>query len=298
MIVVIVGPTASGKSSLGVALAKKFNGEILSADSRQIYRGLDKGSGKITKKEMAGVPHHLLSFVSPKRAYSVSQFQQKASEVVKDILSRGRVAFIVGGSAQYVYSLVDGYALPEVPPNPVLRKRLGEMTVESLYGMLSQQDPERASFIDSKNPRRIIRALEIISATKKPVPPLSRNPLPYPTLFLGIARSKEELQARIQTRLLARLRQGMVAEVARLHAQGLSWKRFHALGLEYRSIALYLRHKLTKTEMMAQIQKASEEFARHQMNWFKKDKRIHWISTARAALPLVRSFLTCQTPGV
>lgn len=291
MIVVIVGPTASGKSSLGVALAKKFNGEILSADSRQIYKGLDKGSGKITRKEMEGIPHHLLSFVSPKRIYSVSQFQQKASGVVKDILSRGRVVFVVGGSAQYVYALVDGHALPDVPPNPALRKRLGKMTAESLYGMLSQKDPKRASSIDSKNPRRIIRALEIIEATGKPIPLLFKSPLPYPTLFLGLARSKEELRARIHKRLLARLRRGMVEEVAHLHAEGVSWRRLEALGLEYRYVALYLQSKLMKEEMIAHIQKTSEEFARRQMNWLKRDKRIRWIGNERAALPLLRDFL-------
>ncbi len=295
MIVVIVGPTASGKSDLAVALAKRFCGEVVSADSRQVYRGLNLGSGKITEREMRGVPHHLLSVASPKRIYGVSLFQKEARKAVQGILGRGRLAYIVGGSPQYVYALVDGHVFPDVSPNHSLRKRLEALDPKELYRMLVKKDPARAMALGQGNPRRIIRALEIIEATKKPIAALAHNPLPSPTLFLGLSRAKEDLQKRVRARLQKRLCQGMVAEVQRLRNSGVSWKRLESLGLEYRYIALYLQKRIRKEEMARQIQKESEDFARRQMAWFKKDPRIRWVSNRREAFRLVREFR--QAPG-
>lgn len=319
-LVIIVGPTAAGKSALGVALAKKFNGEIISADSRQLYKGLNIGSGKITKNEMMGVPHHLLDIASPKQKFTVAQYQKLALQKIEQIQNKGKIPFLVGGSPMYMYSVVDGWTIPEVKPNYKLRTKLQKLDIEELYKMLKKLDPRRAQTIERKNPRRLIRALEIIITTKKPVPLLQKNPLPrlrssfrrdfggqaYSVLFLGIKKSREELKTLIHNRLLKRLRTNsasprilqtsMIQEVKKLHhpptGKGLSWKRLEEFGLEYRFIALYLQKKLTYQEMVHQLEKAIIDFSRRQMTWFKKDNRIHWITNARQAEKLTKEFLS------
>jgi len=282
-----MGPTASGKSELGVALAKRFHGEVVSADSRQVYRGLDIGSGKITQKEMMGIPHHLLDVVSPKRTFTVVQYQRRAIKAIAAIRRRHKLPFLVGGSPFYIYSVVDGIAIPEVKPNQKLRRELEQLSVEKLLAKLKALDPARANTIEQKNKRRLVRALEIVITTGKPIPPLRKNASPLDVLMLGIRRSPEELKKRIQQRLNKRFKQGMVKEVERLHKQGVSWRRLEEFGLEYRYVAQFLQGRITKQEMIARIQKESEAFVRRQMVWFKKDPRIHWISTYAEAKRLV-----------
>ena len=176
-IIVVLGQTASGKSEFAVKLAKKFNppvgGEIISADSRQVYKGLDIGSGKIIKKEMKGVPHHLLDITSPKRTFTVYQYQKLAKKALKDIIKRGKIPIICGGTGLYIDSIIYGIKFPEVPPNPKLRKKLEKRTTEELFKQLQKLDPRRAQNIDKYNRRRLIRALEIIITTSKPVPTLN-----------------------------------------------------------------------------------------------------------------------------
>ncbi len=290
-VVVIIGPTSSGKSDLGVELAKKFDGEVISADSRQVYKGLDLGSGKITRKEMRGIPHHLLDVASPRQKFTVSQYQRLSIEAIASISRRSKLPIIVGGSPFYIYSVVDGLVIPEVKPNPKLRKELEKLTAEELFSRLKKLDPERAKTIEAKNPRRLVRALEIIETTGGLVPKLRKNPLPYSFLLLGIKRPIEELKDRIAKRLEKRLRQGMVEEVKNLNEQGLSWKRLEEFGLEYRYVAQFLRGKITKQEMINCIQKESEAFIRRQMVWFKRDKRIQWIESFSTVEKLVSSFL-------
>ncbi|KKU20558.1 MAG: tRNA dimethylallyltransferase [Candidatus Nomurabacteria bacterium GW2011_GWA1_46_11] len=286
-LIAIMGPTASGKSELGVALAKRFHGEVVSADSRQVYRGLDIGSGKITQKEMMGIPHHLLDVVSPKRTFTVVQYQRRAIKAIAAIRRRHKLPFLVGGSPFYIYSVVDGIAIPEVKPNQKLRRELEQLSVEKLLAKLKALDPARANTIEQKNKRRLVRALEIVITTGKPIPPLRKNASPLDVLMLGIRRSPEELKKRIQQRLNKRFKQGMVKEVERLHKQGVSWRRLEEFGLEYRYVAQFLQGRITKQEMIARIQKESEAFVRRQMVWFKKDPRIHWISTYAEAKRLV-----------
>lgn len=286
-LIVILGPTASGKSALGVKLAQKFGGEIISADSRQVYKGLDIGSGKITKKEMRGIPHHLLSIVSPQKRFSVAQYQEFARKKIQDIQEQNKLPFLVGGSPLYIYAVVDGWVIPEVKPNPNLRKQLEKLTAEQLLKKLQKLDPRRAQTIEQKNPRRLIRALEIVMTTKRPVPLFQKHPLPYPVLFLGIRRPEKELKQRNVLRLEKRFRQGMIAEVKKLHAQGVSWQRLEEFGLEYRYIAQYLQGKLSLQEMRAKLYKAIMDFARRQMTWFKKDKRIHWINNQKEGARLL-----------
>jgi len=305
-LIVILGPTSSGKSALGIALAKKFKGEIISADSRQVYKGMDLGTGKVTKKEQRLVPHHLLNIANPKRKFTVSQFKTLADKAIKQIQRKNKLPFLVGGSAFYIYAVIDDLTIPEVKPNVKLRKELEKKTTKELFSMLNKLDPHRAKLIDKNNPRRLIRAIEIIKSTGKPIPELSfprkressdwipclsgrqadqvRNDS---VLILGITNDKKTLHKIIDQRLKTRLKQGMIAEIKRLIKQGVSFNRLDELGLEYRYVGKYLKSEISYDEMVTQIKK----FAVRQMTWFKRDKRIHWIINQKEAEKLLLSSL-------
>jgi tRNA dimethylallyltransferase len=271
-IIVILGQTATGKSDMAVKLAEKFGGEIISADSRQVYKGLDIGSGKITRKETRGIPHYLLDVANPKRHFSVAQYKKLADKKIEDL---GKGSLIVGGTGFYIQAIVDNLILPEVKPNYVLRKKLEKKSTKELFEMLKKLDKNRAERIEKDNPRRLIRAIEIAKALGK-VPKLKTNPK-YETLQIGLKLPDKKLKENIHKRLLARMRKGMVAEAKRLHMQGLSWKRMEALGLEYRFLAQYLQCKIDKKDMLENIETASWRFAKRQMRWFKRDARIKWF---------------------
>ena len=301
-LVVIVGPNASGKSDLAVKLAKKFNGEVVSADSRQVYKGMDIGTGKVPRDKSKikneklkiylhqGIPHHLLDVASPKRRFSVVQYQKKAIEAIKKIQRKGKLPILCGGTGFYVQAVVDGLVFPKVKPDWRFRKKLEQKSAKELYEYLKKLDPERAKTIEKDNKRRLIRAIEIVLKTGKPVPKLQKQKL-FDVLMIGIKRDKKELKERIRKRLLKRLKQGMIEEVKKLKESGLSWKRLEEFGLEYRYIAYYLQGKLSWKEMVEQLQKAIEDFAKRQMTWFKRDKRIHWIKNFKEAKKLIREFL-------
>lgn len=288
-IIVIVGPTASGKSNLAVKLAQKYNGEIISADSRQVYRGMDIGSGKITKKEMAGIPHHLLDVADPKRTYSVAQYQKLAHKTITEILLRGKLPIIVGGTGLYIQSIVDNLTLPKVPPNAKLRKVLDEKDPAELFAMLKKLDPTRAKNIDAQNPRRLVRAIEIAKFLGA-IPALKKTEQ-YDTLQIGLQVDMAELAKKIALRLSKRLKQGMVTEVKQLQTSGVSWKRLENFGLEYRYLARFLRGQISKAEMIDSIQSESIKYAKRQMTWFNKDKRIVWVNKPAEAEKLTASFL-------
>lgn len=274
-ILVILGPTASGKSDLAVALAKKLNGEVVSADSRQVYKGLDIGSGKITKKEMKGVPHYMLDVVSPDKIFSVNEFQSRAYEVIDNILKRGKLPIICGGTGFYIQSIVEGLVFPTAPVDKNLRAQLNEMDVDSLFKILLKLDPKRAAMIDAKNKVRLIRAIELVKAFGV-TPKIKAKPR-YDALQIGIKFSDEKLKERISKRLEKRLKIGMIQEAEDLHAKGLSWKRMEQLGLEYRYLAYYLQKKISIEEMAKQIETVSWQYAKRQMTWFKRDERIYWV---------------------
>ncbi len=290
-IVVILGPTASGKSEMAVKIAKKFNGEIISADSRQVYRGMDIGTGKITKKEMQGIPHYLLDVTSPKRRFSVVQYRKLAIIAIDKIFRNARVPILCGGTGFYIQAVVDGIIIPEVKPDWRLRKKLEEKNTDELFNLLKKVDAKRAKSIEPKNKRRLIRALEIVIKTKKPVPPLIKKPPQFEILMIGIKRSQKELKKKIYQRLLKRLRGGMVLEVKKLRKSGISWKRLEEFGLEYRYISRYLQGKLNQQEMIEKLQKEIEHYAKRQMTWFKKDKQIYWIKNYRQIGKLIKKFL-------
>jgi len=293
-LVVILGPTASGKTKISLKLAKKFNGEIVSADSRQVYKGLDIGSGKITKKEMKGIPHYLLSIASPKRIFTVAQFQRLALKAINKIFKRKKIPFLVGGTAFYIQSVVDGIVIPKVKPDWKLRKKLAQKTNKELFSILKKLDPQRARVIDKNNPRRLIRALEIAIKLKKPIPPLKKIKPTFEFLMLGL--KGKNLKENIKKRLLKRLpgkgsKKSIISETRKLKKEGLSWKRLEGFGLEYKYAAQYLQKKITYKEMIEKIQKESERFAKRQMTWFKKDKRIRWIKKYKEAEILLKKFL-------
>jgi len=291
-LIVILGPTASGKTDLSIKLAKKFSGEVISADSRQVYKGMDIGTGKVTKKEMQGIPHYLLDVVPPGRErFTVAEYQKLALKAIKKIQTKNKIPFLVGGTAFYIQAVVDGIIIPSIKPDWKLRKELEKKTVQELFKMLKKLDKRRAKTIESKNKRRLIRALEIIIKTKKPVPLFKKKPPQFEVLILGIKKSPKELKERIRKRLLKRLNIGMVAEIKKLRKSGVSWKRLEEFGLEYKYIALYLQNKITKKEMINRIQKESEHFAKRQMTWFKRDKRIKWIKNYKEAENLLKKFL-------
>jgi len=290
-LIVILGPTASGKSEMVVKLAKKFHGEVISADSRQVYKGMDIGTGKVTKKEMLGITHYLLDVASPKRKFTVTQYRKLTLGAISKIFKKGKVPFLCGGTGFYIQSVVDGILIPEVPPDWELRKKLEKKSAKELFAQLKKIDPKRARTIEKKNPRRLIRAIEIVIKTKKPVPILKKKPLPYPVLMVGIKRDSRVLKKLIKTRLFKRLKKGMITEVKRLKKSGISWKRLEEFGLEYRWIARFLQKKISFLGMTERLKKDIEHFAKRQMTWFKRDQRIQWVKNYKEAEKLVEKFL-------
>ena len=275
-VLVVLGPTAVGKSDLAVEMARLHNGEIISADSRQVYTGLDIGTGKITTKEMRGVPHHLLDVINPKKVYSVELWKKQAEDAIEDILSRGKLPIICGGTGFYIQSVVDNITLPDVPANKDLRKKLAQLEPAELFLMLKKLDSKRAKNIDKQNPVRLIRAIEIATALGA-VPKAKKVKSNYNFIQIGLTLPLDTLREKIHTRLLARMKKGMLAEAEKLHANGLSYKRVEELGLEYRYLALYLQNKITKEEMLERLTIEIGQYARRQMQWFKRDARIKWF---------------------
>jgi tRNA dimethylallyltransferase len=289
-LIVILGPTASGKSDLAVKIAKRFKGEVISADSRQVYKGMNIGTGKITKKEMRGIPHYLLDVVSPKKRFDVALYRKLAMEAIKNIQKRGKVPILCGGTGLYIQAVVDGIAMPEVKPNWKLRKTLDKLSAEELFGRLKKLDSKRAETIDKNNKRRLVRAMEIILITKKPIPELKKNPLPYPVLMIGVKREKDELEKLIEKRFLKWLKDGFLKEVLKLRKE-LSWKRIEEFGIHYRTASQYLQKRITEEEFIKKSLIELRNYAKRQMTWFRSDERIKWIETYKEAEKLIKNLL-------
>jgi tRNA dimethylallyltransferase len=267
-IIVVCGPTATGKSDYAVELAKKNNGEIISADSRQVYLGMDIGSGKITKKEMRGVKHYLLDVANPKRVFSVSSYKKLANKAIEDIVRKGKTPIICGGTGLYIDAVICDTVFPSVPPNKSLRKTLEKLTLEDLQNKLKNLDPKRFDLIDKQNKVRLIRAIEIATALGF-VPELKKTKA-YEVEWHYLDFPDEILKERIHERLIKRMKTGMVKEVENLRNQGISWKRLESFGLEYRYLALFLQGKLSKEEMLKELEMAIWHYAKRQRTWFKK----------------------------
>lgn len=294
-LVVLLGPTASGKSGLGIRLAQHFYGEIVSADSRQVYRGLDIGTAKVTPSEQALVSHHMLDVVDPHEIYTVAQYQQDATMAMNDIITRDHQPFLVGGSPHYIQAVVDNLNIPHIVPQPELRAQLEKRPLRELMEQLEELDPRTAASIDRHNQRRVIRALEVCLVSGQPFSAQRTRSEPlYRSLFLGIAWPREVLYRRIDERVDERMRQGMVQEVQRLLEGGLSHQRLEALGLEYRYISRWLMGAFeSEDEMVQKLKYAIHDFTRRQLTWFRKDRRIVWIDGVdwEQASELVNDFL-------
>ncbi len=262
-IIVVIGPTASGKTSRAIALAKERDGEVISADSRQIYRELDIGTEKVTRRKMQGIPHHCLDIASPRRACSVERWRRYAQRAIDDIVRRGKVPIVAGGSWFYVNALVYGTEFPKVEPNAHLRKRLERKTPKELYTLLASLDPVRAATIEHTNPRRLIRAIEIAN-TLGSVPPLRGREAQYIVEWILLDPPLAELEVRIAQRLDRTLRRGLVHEVEGLRKKGLSWKRIHELGLEYRAVGELLRGILPRSSLKERLLRDLLRYAKKQ----------------------------------
>lgn len=283
-ILVIVGPTASGKSALGVSLAKHFKGEIISADSRQVYKGLDIGTGKITKKEMRGIPHHLLDIAHPRKTVTAQEFSEKARGAIEAISKRAKLPLVVGGTGFYIDSLLGRIALPDVPPNKKLREALHKKSVATLYTQLKKLDAKRARAMSSPSERnnkvRLVRAIEIAKAkVSSPV----QKPINADVLWIGIAPSQTTLEKKIKNRLSMRIKQGMIQEAKRLRKNGLSLKRMESLGLEYRSLARFLKGIISKEELGAELFRDIRRYAKKQHAYWKRNPTIVWFKPTDTA---------------
>jgi tRNA dimethylallyltransferase len=276
-VLVIVGPTASGKTGLAVELAKQFNGEVISADSRQVYQHLDIGTEKATESEQAGIPHHLIDVAPPEEQITTVQYKHVAERAIADVLARDKLPIVAGGTGFYIDALIDNLAIPEVPPNYELRAQLQEKTCDELFSMLKQRDARRAKTIDPNNKPRLIRALEITEAIGK-VPEKRAGPAHYDPLFIGIKTADSMLRERINKRLEQALERGLVEETRWLVEEyGLSRQRIDELGLEYRLTGRYIRGEMVYDELVTQLQQELWQYAKRQIRWFKRNDRIHWF---------------------
>ncbi|HEY41898.1 MAG TPA: tRNA (adenosine(37)-N6)-dimethylallyltransferase MiaA [Dehalococcoidia bacterium] len=281
-LVAIVGPTGTGKSRLALHLARNLNAEIVSADSRQVYRYLDIGTAKPTREELSAVPHHLIDIIDPDEDFSLAQYQQLAGEAIAVIQQRGKLPLLVGGSGLYVWAVLEGWQIPRVPPDTEFRNRLekqaAEVGGEQLYQELLKADPVAAQRIDPHNVRRVIRALEV-SQRGSPVSKLSsKGAAPYDYLIIGLTTDRAELYRRIDARVDDMIERGLVDEVKRLVEMGYGFDLPAMSGIGYRQVGMYLRGELDLAQAIEKIKVETHRLVRQQYNWFRlKDERIRWL---------------------
>lgn len=294
-LIVVAGTNASGKSSLGIELAKKYNGEIISADSRQIFKGFDLCCGKVTEEEKAIVPHHMLDICEVGTPYSVSDYQERVYELIPQIAERGHLPFIVGGTGLYIDAVVKGYNFTDEVIDPDFRRELDKKTTQELQAMLSEdaRDYLKDNNSDFNNKRRLIRIVE----KERCDSPLSTQSEPlFDALQLGVTWPREQLHERIDERLAKRLEQGMVGEVANYLENGGDPEVLYGLGLEYKHIAWYVEGRYSSLEEFSEdLSRAIKQFARRQIKWFKRNKDLNWIDMTgdsfKEACKLIDAFL-------
>jgi len=283
-LVAIVGPTAIGKSRLALRLARTFGGEIVNADSRQVYRYMDTGTAKPTPEELALVPHHLINITNPDESFSLAQYQELAYRAINDIHQRRKLPLLEGGSGLYVWTVVEGWQIPRVPPRPELRKKLeakaAAIGAEKLYQELVAIDPAAAQKIDPRNVRRVIRALEVYEQTSAPFSRLQRKQAPpFASLIIGLTCDRAELYRRIDERVDRMMAQGLVMEVEKLVKMGYDFTLSAMSTIGYKQIGMHLRGELSLEEAVQQTKYETHRFVRHQYAWFRlKDDRIKWFN--------------------
>ena len=297
-LILLIGPTAVGKTKLAIQLAERLNGEIVSADSRLFYRGMDIGTAKPTSEERARVPHHLIDVADVEETWSLAVFQQKAMETIADIHSRGKLPFLVGGTGQYVRAVTEGWAPPEVEPDERLRGELEKMKEERglswLHAKLRMLDPQAAEKIDARNVRRTVRALEVILTTGRPFSEQRRqSDSPYNLLAIGLKRTREELYQRIDERIEAMFSAGFLDEVQTLLNKGCSPELPSMSAIGYREAIRVLKGQMSLKQAKGEMRRATRVFVRRQANWFKEgDPNIHWFEAGQENVTeLIESFI-------
>jgi tRNA dimethylallyltransferase len=306
-LVVVVGPTGVGKTAVAIRLALALDGEIVSADSRQVYRGMDIGTAKPTPEELRQVRHHLVDFLDPDEALTLAEFQSLAYQAIDQITASGKLPLLVGGTGQYVRAVVEGWGIPRVPPQPALRAELESFADEhgtaALHARLAEVDPDAARAIDYRNVRRVVRALEVYLASGEPISRLqTRTPPPYRILQVGLTRPRESLYSRIDARIDHMLAGGLLEEVKKLVGSGYGWDLPSMSGLGYAQFRDYLGGEVTLEEAVASVKRETRRFVRHQSNWFRRDDpAITWLDLDEvefdAILSTVRGWLDIPGPA-
>jgi tRNA dimethylallyltransferase len=301
-LVVLVGPTAVGKTEVAIDLAEALDAEIVSADSRYLYRGMDIGTAKPSPEEQASVPHHLIDVTTPDRPWTLAQFQAAAYEAIEAIRARGRLALLVGGTGQYVRAMVEGWRVPTGEPDAGLRRELESLLARKGIGALVERleavDPDSARRIDLMNPRRVIRALEVALRTGASfVAQRRRSSPPYPIRMLGLTRSRAELYDRIDSRVDRMIADGLVEEVRCLTERGYGWELPAMSAIGYRQIGEYLRGECSLEEAVRRIKRATRQFVRRQANWFKADDpAIRWFNAGPGVAAELAAHLQAGEP--
>lgn len=302
-LIAIVGPTASGKTDLAIALAKEFDGEIISADSRQLYKGMEigadiikgvwKGGGAAGRPKVyvaKGVPHHLIAFRSPDEPLTAAEFKKMAEDKAREIIGRGKLPILAGGTGLYIRTIVDGFEIPAVAPDPAFRKRLERKNTTVLFAELKKKDPVYAAKITPQNRRYITRALEVMAATKQPFSSQQKKgKAAFTVLQIGVQRPREEIYRRVNDRVDKQMRRGLLKEAKRL-GRRFGWALQPMSGLGHRQLGLYLEGKLTLSEAVERIKTDTRHYAKRQLTWFRRDKRIRWVKGQKEAIILTRKF--------
>ncbi|MFC1921568.1 tRNA (adenosine(37)-N6)-dimethylallyltransferase MiaA [Chloroflexota bacterium] len=294
-LIAIIGPTATGKSSLTISLAQEFNGEVISADSRQVYRHMDIGTAKISPEQLSIVPHHLIDVVNPDEEFGLSQYKQLVYQFIEDIHKRDKLPLLTGGSGLYVWTVLEGWNIPEVPPDTELRRELEERAaggeVDELYRELTEIDPAAAQRIDRRNVRRLIRALEVSKHADSSFSELQRREAPpFDILIIGLTAERAELYRRIDSRVDIMIESGLVEEVEKLMALGHGLDLPAMSGIGYRQIGMFLNGEITLEDAVKKIKTETHRLVRRQYNWFSlKDERIHWFDIEKQPEPEIES---------
>ena len=299
----IVGPTSSGKTSLGLALAKKFNGEVINADARQVYKDFNIGTGKPPEGQwgryqrrraflVQGVPHYLMDFLPPTNVFTVAQWRDKAMKAIRFIKRRGHLPMVVGGTGLYIQALIDNYKIPAVPPQPKFREAMETKPLSELTDMLRRLDPKALEVVDLKNQRRVLRALEVITFTGKPFTAQRQKARPkVEALMISMAWPREELYRRIDEAAERMIEEGWTDEIRRLHEQGIAWDAPAMTSIGYGELGAYVRGECLLEDAIAKAKRATRQYAKRQMTWFRRDKRIIWVKSEAEASSLVGEWL-------
>lgn len=289
-LIVILGPTASGKTELAIKLAKKFKGEIISADSRQIYKEMNIGTSKPTKQEMKTIPHHLVDVVKPNQDFNVAIFKKLALKKIKNIQKRKKIPLLVGGTGLYISSIVNNIDFPKIPANKKVREKLEKKTTEELFKIYKKLDPKGSKLIEKENKRRLIRAIEVCKATNKPYwQQRTKKEQPFDILEIGIRINKKELNNKISKRTEKMFKLGLEKEIKKLIKKYKWIPSLQTIG--YQEWKDYFNKKINKEEVKDLINLHTIQFTKRQMTWFKRDKKINWINNYIQAQKLVRDFL-------